>query len=191
MKRPVSPDSHPSFSHTITKLLVILGLTLLLMVLWSAPVALAKVQFLKEADRWVYQSQHTLTDTQGNSWDVTVLKPMESDSNGVYLWLTTEADGIYLDAARPLVAKTQSGQKLTAPNLTREYFMGALPDPNVGRYSIETLLPHLKHEQSLQLQLTTQTESPINLVIPADTLDEWLNVGTCQYLICEELGALD
>ncbi|MBT9315925.1 DUF3122 domain-containing protein [Leptothoe spongobia] len=79
MKRPISSDHHPSFAQTVTKLLVILGLTLLLMLLWSAPVALARVQFLQAADQWSYQSQQTLTDTIGNRWEVTALKPMAQD----------------------------------------------------------------------------------------------------------------
>ncbi|MEM9265117.1 MAG: DUF3122 domain-containing protein [Cyanobacteria bacterium P01_F01_bin.13] len=184
MKRSMNSDSHPSLSQIITKFFFILGLTLLLIVLWSAPVALAKVQFLKEADRWIYQSQQMLTDTQGNLWEITVLKPMEQDSKGVYLWLTTQANEIYLDAAQPLIVKTNSGQKLSAPNLTQQYFVGELPDPQVGRYDIEMLLANIKDKQSLQLELSTKTNTPISLVIPAKVLDEWLNVGTCEYLIC-------
>ncbi|MFG6100105.1 DUF3122 domain-containing protein [Leptothoe sp. ISB3NOV94-8A] len=188
MKHPISSDHHhPSFTQTVTKLFVILGLTLLLMLLWSAPVALAKVQFLKEADQWVYHSQQSLTDTIGNRWDATVLKSMEQDNAGVYLWLTTQSNSVYLDAGQPLVVETNLGQKLSAPNLTQQHFMGTLPAPNVGQYDILTLFASIQDAESLQLQLPTKTESPVRLSIPADVLEEWLNVGTCKGLICGHL----
>lgn len=58
---------HPWSSHRVSKLLakiaLVLGLTLLLMGWWTAPAALGKVQFLKEADQWIYQAEQTLPDT--------------------------------------------------------------------------------------------------------------------------------
>ncbi|MBE9070970.1 DUF3122 domain-containing protein [Leptolyngbya cf. ectocarpi LEGE 11479] len=187
MKRPISSDHHPSFVQTVTKLLAILGLILLLMLLWSAPVAIANVQFLKEADQWVYQSQQTLTDTIGNHWEVTALKPMAQDSEDVYLWLTTQSDSVYLDAAQPLIIETDLGQKLSVPNLTQRHFMGELPAPNVSQYDIHTLIPYIQDVQSLQLQLPTKTENPVRLSIPPNVLEEWLIIGTCKGLICVHL----
>lgn len=188
MKQPISPDSRPSLSQTIAKFLLVLGLTLLLMVLWAAPVALAKVQFLKEADQWVYQSQQILPDTDGELWQVTVLKPMEQGSQGVYLWLTTETKNVQLDAAKPLILETKSGETLQAPNLTQQYFMGELPAANVGQYDIQMLLPDLTDVYSLELKLPTKTADAVHLLISNDVLAEWLNVGTCQGLICSYLG---
>lgn len=184
MKHPSSSEHDPSFTQTVIKLLTILGLTLLLMLLWSTPVALAKVQFLKEADQWIYQSQQTLTDTMGNRWDVTVIKPIEQNSQGVFLWLTTQADNIRLDSTQPLIVKTNSGQKLSASNLTRQHFIGELPAPNMAQYDIRPLLPSLQETYSLELQLSTKTMDQVNILVPHDLLDEWLNVGTCQNLIC-------
>ncbi|ESA33877.1 orf8 unidentified orf in hydrogenase protein cluster [Leptolyngbya sp. Heron Island J] len=168
------------------KLVVMLGLTLLLVLLWSAPVALAKVQFLKEADQWVYQSQQTLTDTMGNSWEITALKPMEQPRAGVYLWLTTQTDSIHLDATQPLIVKTNSGEELSASNLTRQHFIGDLPASNIAQYDIRPLLPYLQDTHSLKLQLSTKTRDDVNILIPHDVLEEWLNVGTCQSLICAD-----
>ena len=187
MKRPASSKFRPEVSQAIAKLLAILGLALLLMLLWSTPVALAKVQFSKEADQWIYQSQQMLTDTEGNIWEITAVKPMEPDSSGVYLWLTTQANDIQLDAAQPLLVKTNAGQTLTAPNLTQQYFIGELPEPNIGQYNIKTLLPNIKSEPSLQLELSTKTNKSVRLLVPTEVLEEWLNVGTCEYLICDRL----
>ncbi|MGD1953191.1 MAG: DUF3122 domain-containing protein [Leptolyngbyaceae cyanobacterium] len=184
MKRPASSKLRPGVSQAIVKLLVIFGLALLLMLLWSTPVALAKVQFSKEADQWIYQSQQMLTDTEGNDWEITAIKPMESDSHGVYLWLTTQANDMQLDAAQPLFVKTLSGQTFTAQNLTQQYFIGELPEPNISQYNIEPLLPKIKSETSLQLELPTKTNDSVRLLVPAEVLEEWLNVGTCEYLIC-------
>ncbi|MEM8808507.1 MAG: DUF3122 domain-containing protein, partial [Cyanobacteria bacterium P01_G01_bin.38] len=98
--------------------------------------------------------------------------------------LITPSQRIYLDAARPLVLNTASGKQFTAPNRTRQYFIGALPEPNVGQYDIQALLPQLKDERTLQLQLPTQGETPITLFVSSKVLDEWIAVGACQYLIC-------
>ena len=184
MKRPISSDHHHSFVQAVIKLLVMLGLTILLVLLWSAPVALAKVQFLKEADQWVYQSQQTLTDKMGNRWEITVLKSMEQPREGVYLWLSTQADSIHLDATQPLIVETNSGQELSAANLTRQHFIGELPASNIVQYDIGSLMPYLKDTYSLKLQLSTKTRDNVNLSIPHDVLEEWLTVGTCQSLIC-------
>lgn len=183
MKRPTSPEKRSS--QLMVKLLVILVLTLMLMGLWAAPVALAKVQFLKEADRWLYQSQQVLTDTRGYPWDVTLLKPMEKEKQGIFLWFATQSDSVQLDAAQPLGIETGSGKQLSASNLTPQYFMGELPDPNVGQYDIAPVLPQLQQETSLTLKLPTQTGESVTLLVPTDVLDEWLNVGTCEYLICD------
>lgn len=102
-------------AKTLARLALIMGLSLLLIGWWSTPVALAEVQFLKEADQWVYQVQHELIDTDNNRWEVTALKQMEAGSRGFYLRLTTRSQSVYLDAAQPLVLNTASGKQ---PRLT-------------------------------------------------------------------------
>lgn len=183
MKRPISSDERSS--PTLVKLLIILCLTLLLMGLWAAPVALAKTQFLKEADRWIYQSQQALIDSDGQAWDATLLKPMEEEKEGVFLWLTAQSDNIELDAAQPLGIEASSGQQLSAPNLTSQYFVGELPAPNVGQYDIAAVLSQLQRETSVTLRLPTKSEAAVTLSVPTEVLEEWLNVGTCEYLICD------
>ena len=145
---------------------------------------MADVHFLKEADQWVYQAQKILPDTDGNLWEVTALKQMGEGYRRVYLRLMTQSQTVQLDAAQPLLVETESGQHLTAPNQTRYYFNGMLLEPNIGQYDIQVLLPQIKGERSLQLQLPTQEDSPIILLIASDVLDEWMTVGTCEYLIC-------
>ena len=171
-------------AKNLAKLVLIIGLSLLLVGGWCTPVALAKVQFLKRADQWVYQAQHVLIDTDNHIWEVSALKPMEKGSRGVYLQLVTQSQSIHLDASQPLILNTASGTQLSAPNMTRQYFIGALPEPNVGHYDIQALLPQLKDEHSLQLQLPTQQATPVTLSISSDILEEWITVGACQYLIC-------
>ena len=51
MKRPINSEERSS--PALVKLLIILCLTLLLMGLWAAPVALAETS-LKVADQWIY-----------------------------------------------------------------------------------------------------------------------------------------
>ncbi|MEM9906948.1 MAG: DUF3122 domain-containing protein [Cyanobacteria bacterium P01_D01_bin.44] len=119
-------------AKTLAKLALIMGLSLLLIGWWAAPVALAEVQFLKEADQWVYQAQHELIDTDSHQWEVTAFKQMEANRRGFYLRLITPSQRIHLDATRPLVLNTASGNQFTAPNMTRQYFIGALPEPRAS-----------------------------------------------------------
>lgn len=171
-------------SHLLVKFLLILVLILVLMGWWTVPVALAETQFLKEAGQWIYQAHHTLIDFDAQTWDVTVIKPMEVGRQGVFLHVKTEAPSVHLDASAPLVLVTDSGQKLMADNVTQHYFIGAIPDPTVGQYAIQPVLPGLRGERQIQLQLPTQGDEAIAIAIDPDVLNEWLAVGTCQYLMC-------
>ena len=123
---------HPWASHRVSKLLakiaLVLGLALLLMGWWATPAALGEVEFLKEADQWIYQAEQTLPDTGGTQWAIAAFKPMDEDSHRFYVRVTTQSPVVQLDAVAPLA-----------------------------------------------------------ISIPADTLDEWLLVGSCDYLICAPL----
>ncbi|MEO0534301.1 MAG: DUF3122 domain-containing protein [Cyanobacteria bacterium P01_A01_bin.123] len=174
----------PRLCKTLAKLLVILGLTLLLIVGWSTPVALAKVKLLEDADQWVYQAQHVLPDTDGNLWQVTVLKQMEGRRRGVDLRLITQSQTIHLDATQPLILNLVLDKQLSAPNVTRQFFIGVLPEPIGCQYDIQALLPELKNERSLQLAIPMQAGSPATLIISSEVLEQWMTVGTCEYLIC-------
>ena len=161
----------------------------LLLVGWAAPAALAEVTFLKEADQWVYQAQTTLSDTEGRTWEVTALKLMEERSQGLSLRLVTQFPSVQLDAVQPLTLSLPSGQQLTARNITGQQFTGSLPDPNTGQYDIQPLLPQIKSAQSLRLYLPTQRSmtqrsAGVTLQIPAEVLEEWATVGSCDYIIC-------
>ncbi|MEM7770271.1 MAG: DUF3122 domain-containing protein [Cyanobacteria bacterium P01_A01_bin.37] len=175
--------THHRFSKTLAKILLILGLVLLLFGWWS-PVASATLHFSKEANQWVYQAQHVLSDADGSLWEVTVLKPMKEDPQGISLWLITQSSSIHLDPLTALTLTTDSGKQFTAPNITRKHFIGELPAQHMGHYDIQALLPDLKDGRSLQLQIPTQSETPITLEISSDVLDEWIDVGTCAYLLC-------
>jgi hypothetical protein len=171
-------------AKTQAKRLLIMGLACLLIGWWTTPIALAKVQFLQEADQWIYQAQHTVPDTDGRRWEVTALKQMEADSQGFYLRLIPQSITVHFDTTRPLLLKTASGKQLTASNVTRQYFTDALPVPNIGQYDIQPLLPQLQAERSLQLQLPGTMERTITISITSDILAEWTTVGACVYLMC-------
>jgi len=182
----VAPVPPYRLSKVLAKVALILGLALLLMGWFTTP-ALANVHFLKEADQWVYQSQSTLSDTVGGVWEVTVLKPMDEANRTVSLRLETENPGVQLDAAQPLVAVTNKGQEILSNNITSQQFIGSLPDPNVGQYDVRALLAQVKDAQTLRLQLPTQQEPPVTLLIPSELLDEWIVVGSCDYIMCSQL----
>ncbi|WP_038019296.1 DUF3122 domain-containing protein [Synechococcus sp. PCC 7335] len=177
------PASMHYFYKKPLKLALLLALILVLIGWFATPVAVAEVSFLKEANQWIYQSQVELLDEYNHAWEVTALKQMEGD-RGFYLRLVTVSPSVQLDAVQPLVVTTDTGEQFSVPNVTRQQFMGALPDPNVGQYDIQSLLYKAKKARSLQLQLPTRAGSPIVLSVPSDALEEWSIVGTCEYLVC-------
>ncbi|MEL6325396.1 MAG: DUF3122 domain-containing protein [Cyanobacteria bacterium J06626_23] len=169
----------------VVQLFLLTGLSLLLMGWWFTPVAAAEIQFFKAADQWIYQAQQQLTDTSGTQWEVTALKQMQEDNPGIYLRFFTSSPNVELDAARPLRIKTPTGEQLTATNITRQYFVGELPAPNLGQFDIQPLIQQLKGESSLQVQIPTRRGADVTLSIPSSTLEEWTAVGSCQYLMCD------
>lgn len=167
------------------RLVLLVGLSLLLMGWWFVPAAAAEIQFFKAADQWIYQAQQQLTDTGGTQWEVTVLKQTQADSPGVYLRFFTSSSSVDLDAAQPLRLKTPAGEQLTAANITRQYFMGELPAPNLAQFDIQPLMQQLKDEVSLRVTLPSRQGPDVTLPIPPEALEEWTAVGSCQYLICD------
>ena len=180
----IYPASIYYFLKKLFKLTFILALMLLLIGWWASPAALAEVSFLKEAEQWLYQSQTELVDKASNLWEVTAINQMEGAPKGFYLRVETESPSVQLDAAEPLVVITNRGEPLNFPNVTRQQFVGELPDDTVGQYDIQSLLYKVKGARSLRLILPTRKGSPIELTVPFETLEEWTEVGTCEYLIC-------
>ena len=170
-------------SKKLLNLALLLALIIVLIGWLATPVAVADVRFLKEASQWIYQSQMEFFDECNNAWDVTALKQMEGD-RGFYLRLVTESPGVQLDAVQPLVITTDTGQQFSVPNVTRQQFMGELPDANIGQYDIQSLLYKVGKAQSLQLQLPTRSRSLIVLSVPSKALEEWFIVGSCEYIVC-------
>lgn len=196
---------HPWASHRLSKSLakiaLILGLILLLG-WWTTPAAAADIHFLKEADQWIYQAEQVLLDTDKNAWEVIALKQMDEGNKEVYLRLTAledplvnnpvdslfkSASSVQLDAVAPLVLITDAGESFTAQNVTRQQFVGALPDPDIGQYDVRSLLPQLRTAQAVQLHLPTQEDNrSVTINVPAETLEEWLTVGACDYIMCTQ-----
>lgn len=195
---------HPWISHrvskTLAKLALIIGL-ILLVGWWTTPSAAAEIQFLKEADQWVYQSEQILLDTQGNPWEVTAFKQMDEGDKGFYLRVEAVAQSpagalfdsaavepvAELDAIAPSTITTDSGETATATNITPQQFIGALPEPDIGQYDVRSLLPQIKTARSLRLYLPTKVgDRPITIGVSSETLDEWLTVGSCDYIMCAQ-----
>lgn len=187
-------------SKTLAKLALIIGL-ILLVGWWITPSAAAEIQFLKEADQWVYQSQQILLDAQGNAWEVTAFKQMDEGDKGLYLRVEAATQGpagalfdsaalepaAELDAIAPLKITTDSGETATATNVTPQQFIGALPEPAIGQYDVRSLLPKIKTARSLRLYLPTKAGSrPVTINLSSETLDEWLTVGSCDYIMCAQ-----
>ena len=51
-----------------------------------------------------------------------------------------------------------------------------LPEPNVGQYDIQPLLPQLQAEIPLKLTLQTRGGEAINLSVPSSFVQEWQTI---------------
>lgn len=152
-----------------------LGLGLL-----NPPSAAAAIRQLEEAPgQVVYQSRQTLKDQHGNSWQAIAFKRIRPDgSTSVALRLVGFPGVANLDRSQPLTLTNSLGKTLTAADDTGKIFTDeAAPEPNVGQYDLQHLLPQLQTEIPLQLTLSTADGRDVSLTVPPALIAEWKTVA--------------
>ena len=176
--------------QTLARLLWIGVLVLLLLfgfgLLAAAPTA-AKIHFLEEAPgQMIYQSRQSLQDADGHSWQAIAFKRIDASDRPatVFLRLVGFPGAVDLDHTQPLTLISSLGDTLTAPDVSSQIFADNPPEPNVGQYNLQAILPQLGTAIPLRLSLATTQGSPVELSIAPTVLEEWKIVFSCQALMC-------
>ncbi len=156
---------------------VLLGLGLL-----TNPHAAAVIRQLEEAPgQRVYQFRQTLKDQQGNTWQAIAFKRIRPDGTTSFsLRLVSFPGVVAIDCTQPLSLTNSLGKTLTAAADTSStiFTESAIPEPNVGQYDLQPLLPQLRPEIPLKLILPTIGSEGINLSIPPCLVQEWQTVAS-------------
>ncbi len=165
----------------------LLGLGVLIFGIWlglgllNPPSAAAAIRQLEEAPgQVVYQSRQTLKDQHGHSWQAIAFKRIRPDgTTSVALRLVGFPGVANLDRSQPLTLINSLGKTLTAADDSGQIFADeAAPEPNVGQYDLQPLLPQLQAEIPLRLMLPTLNGEAIALNVPAGLIEEWHTVAS-------------
>ncbi|HEY9620862.1 MAG TPA: DUF3122 domain-containing protein [Crinalium sp.] len=154
-------------------------------VLWSLgilnpPSAAAAIRSLEEAPgQMVYQSRQTITDQHGNRWQTIAFKRIRPDGNTSFeLRLVAFPGVVAIDRSQPLTLTTSLGNTLFAMDTSDDLFTERdRPEPNVGQYNLQPLLPQLHAEIPLTLTLPMLQDDSIHLSIPSSLVQEWQTVA--------------
>lgn len=85
---------------------------------------------------------------------------------------------VEIDHSRPLTLTNSLGKALTAADASGSLFTEVTkPEPNVGQYDLEPLLPQLQAEIPLKLSLPTMKDGAIHLSVPPSLIQEWQTVA--------------
>ncbi|WP_225885184.1 DUF3122 domain-containing protein [Leptolyngbya sp. KIOST-1] len=148
--------------------------------LFNPPSAAAAIRQLEEAPgQVVYQSRQTLKDQHGNSWQAIAFKRIRpGGTTSVALRLVGFPGLVTIDRSQPLTLTNSLGQTLTAADASGPIFTNeAAPEPNVGQYDLQPLLPELRAEIPLRLTLSTVGGDGIDLRVPSALIEEWQTVA--------------
>jgi hypothetical protein len=149
----------------------------------TTPHAAAVIRQLEEAPgQIVYQSRQTLRDRHGNSWQAIAFKRIRPDGKTSFSLRLVGFPGVVeIDRTQPLSLSNSLGKTLTAIDTSSTIFTeSAVPEPNVGQYDLEPLLPQLQSEIPLKLTLPTIGGEEINLLIPPFLVQEWQTVASSE-----------
>ncbi len=155
---------------------VLLGLGLL-----NPPSAAAAIRQLEEAPgQVVYQSRQTLKDQHGNSWQAVAFKRIRPNGQTSFeLRLVGFPGVVEIDRSQSLTLTNSFGKTLTATDVTSNIFTEATqPEPNVGQYDLQPLLPQLQMGIPLKLTLPTISGEAVSLSISPLLIEEWQTVAS-------------
>jgi hypothetical protein len=144
------------------------------------PIATAAIQQLEEAaGQMIYQSRQSLKDQYGNTWQAIAFKRIRSNGkNSFELRLVGFPGVVELDHTQPLTLTNSLGQNWTVVDDSSDIFAGVIePEPNVGQYDLQPLLPKLQAEIPLKLTVTAINKQPIRLSISPAFIQEWQTIA--------------
>jgi hypothetical protein len=168
------------FVRKISSGLVLLGVLVLTVFLGlgilPTPHAAAAIRQLEEAPgQMVYQSRKNLKDQHGNSWQAIAFKRIRPNGKiTIELRLVAFPGVVEIDHTKPLLLTNSLGKTLTAADVSSNIFTDStVPEPNIGQYDIQPLLPQLQAEIPLKLTLPTLHGDAINLSVSPSFVQEW------------------
>lgn len=169
-----------NFMRRIGVLLLSLGVFLMSGVLIGSAPAIAAIRQLEEAPgQVVYQSRQTLIDPHGMSWQAIAFKRIRPDgSSQFYLRLVGFPGTGVIDRSQPLTLRSSLGQTLMATDASQQIFTdNRTPEPNVGQYDLQPLLPELQAELPWRLSLPMLDTDPLTLRVSPKLVQEWQTVA--------------
>ncbi|HEY9644715.1 MAG TPA: DUF3122 domain-containing protein [Chroococcidiopsis sp.] len=146
----------------------------------NVPSANATVRQLEEAPgQIVYQSRQTLKDQRGNSWQSIAFKRIRPDGQNSFELRLVGFPGVAeIDRAQPLTLTNSLGKTLTATDVSSTIFTDSVqPEPTVGQYDLQPLLPQLQIGIPLTLTLPTLGGEAVSLSISPLLIEEWRTVA--------------
>jgi len=157
----------------LTSLIVIVSLGL--GILTTPHVTAAITQIQESPEQMVYQSRQTLKDQHGNNWMAIAFKRISPNGKTSFeLRLVGFPNVVAIDRSKPLLLTTSLGKTLAANDSSSLIFTDLFtPEPNVGQYDIQPLLPDLQVEIPLMLSLPVIDNEAIHLSVPASFAQEW------------------
>ncbi|MBI4783835.1 MAG: DUF3122 domain-containing protein [Oscillatoriophycideae cyanobacterium NC_groundwater_1537_Pr4_S-0.65um_50_18] len=141
----------------------------------------ATASLLRTADAGtiVVQSRRTLRDQNRQSWQAIAFKRVQPDLSDqpLYLRLVAFPDSVAIDHPQPILLSNIQGQVWTAADRSDQ--IAAFPQPSVGQYELQAVLPNLS-DQPLRLEVPTVNGEAIVLRIPIALIQEWRVVAQSQ-----------
>lgn len=149
--------------------------------LLNSPSAAAAIRQREEAPgQMVYQSRQTLKDQYGNTWQAIAFKGIHADGDSRFnLRLVGFPGVVEIDRTQPLTLTNSLGDTLVAADASSDLFTQQdHPEPNVGQYDLQPLLPQLQAEIPLKLSLPVLKGTTIRLSVPPSLIQEWQTVAS-------------
>ncbi|WP_019500013.1 DUF3122 domain-containing protein [Pseudanabaena sp. PCC 6802] len=157
---------------------ILLGLGML-----NPPGAAAAIRQLEEAPgQIVYQSRQTLKDSHGNSWQAIAFKRIRPNGQTSFdLRLVGFPDVVEIDRSQPLILTSALGKTLIAMDDSSHIFTETTkPEPNVGQYDLQPLLPQLEIGVPLKLTLPSLSGEAAILPVSPLAIEEWQTVANLE-----------
>ncbi len=164
---------------TIGLAMVLCGLALMT-AFGSMPVAEAAMRQLEERPgQVVYQSRQSLTDQQGDRWQVIAFNRVRADGSTSFdVRLVTFPGQAVIDRTRPITLTDSLGNVLTAADASEHIFTdAAAPEPHIGQYNLQPIMAQLPAAIPLQLTIPQRDRADAVLVIAPALIQEWQTVA--------------
>ncbi|PZD70921.1 hypothetical protein C1752_08696 [Acaryochloris thomasi RCC1774] len=154
--------------------------------------AVAAVTLTRESQgQMLYQSQQTLRDQQGYSWEVVVSKHTGFASPPtISLQLAGPTDRVSVDHEQPLTLIPSHGNTLEAVSVPESLYIDRPLAPNINQYDLKPIVSELNGPLELSIAaewpsaISTEDEKTVKLTIPALVIQEWQTVATCADILC-------